>query len=84
MSQPVRYKVMDDYFRTINPENPQPARIDGDTCVFSMLGRQKQRFTTPADPDDDYSVFFVGDGFDKMMYNITEDQGIAKPVPETN
>lgn len=83
MSQPVRYKVMDDYFRTINPESPQPCHINGDTCVFSMLKRQKQKFTTPSDPDDDISIFYDGDGFDKMTYNITEDQGIAESVPET-
>ena len=83
MAQPVRYKVMDDYFRTINTETPQISHLNGNTCVLSMIKNQKQEFSTPSDPDDEFAMFFDDLGFEPMMYNITEDQGIAESVPET-
>ncbi|KAL6860700.1 hypothetical protein ACO1O0_004734 [Amphichorda felina] len=83
MAQPVRYKVFDDYYRTINLESPQPAPLNGDTCVLSMVESQKQAFGKPTIPDDDdIFTYFGDDGFKEMMYNITEDQGIAESVPD--
>ncbi|KAH9885374.1 hypothetical protein F4778DRAFT_799173 [Xylariomycetidae sp. FL2044] len=82
MSQPVRYKVMDDYFRTVKPEAAHPASVNNDTFVLSMLKRQKQEFTDPSDSDDFSVMPWDCPGFKNMMFNITEDQGIAESVPE--
>ncbi len=47
MSQPVKYKVMDDYFLGINITRPRTnARLNGDTCVRSLLDR-KQKHEEP-------------------------------------
>jgi hypothetical protein len=84
-SQPVKYKIMDDYMRTIRPENPQPACMNGDAAVQPMLNI-KQRFSTPSgkrDEDDpEYDIMdnnwdlFGGSGFTETLYNITEDMNI--------
>jgi hypothetical protein len=46
MSAPVKFKVFDDYARTINTENPKPAFLNGDTIVRPLLDR-KQGFEEP-------------------------------------
>ncbi|KFA53907.1 hypothetical protein S40293_10040 [Stachybotrys chartarum IBT 40293] len=78
MEQPVQYKVFDDYQRTISPDNPLPACLNGDTCVVSTIKDQKQAFLTPADPDDWMEMLIDGPGFTEMRYNITEDQGVQE------
>ncbi len=50
MSQPVRYRVMDDYTRSIVAD-PQPSGLNGDTAVRPILD-VKQRFKTPSGPED--------------------------------
>ena len=78
----MRYKVFDDYRRKLYLESPQAGHLNGDTCVLSMIERQKQAFRKPANPDeDDIFMYFDENGFKEMMYNITEDQGIAESVP---
>lgn len=84
MQQTVRYRVFNDYSRTLNWESPQAgAHLNGDTCIVSIIESKKQAFRTPADPDDDYILAFLDDdGFKEMMFNITEDQGIAESVSD--
>ncbi|OAQ99636.1 hypothetical protein LLEC1_07747, partial [Akanthomyces lecanii] len=50
MSQPVKYRVMDDYTRSILAD-PQPSGLNGDTAVRPMLN-VKQRFKTPRGPEE--------------------------------
>lgn len=83
MSQPVRYKVMDDYFRGINLESPQVGYLNDDTCYLSKVKAQKQAFTKPADPDDFLTTYAQSLGFDdKKVFNLTEDMGIAESESE--
>lgn len=83
MAQPVRYKVFDDYYRTMDLESPRIAPLNGDTCVLFVLQNQKQGFGEPTDPDD-MTALWETTGFDEMMYNITEDQSIKDYFPYGN
>lgn len=80
MAKPARYKVFDDYYRTVNFESPPVASLNGDTCVLFVLQNLKQGFGEPTDPDDDLAMWETT-GFDEMMYNITEDQSIKDYFP---
>lgn len=82
MAQPFRYKVMDDYYRTLSLDSPQPAHINNDTCVLSILKQQKQAFRNPPAADDDWGIMTGETGFEEMIYNITEDQGVEQSVPD--
>lgn len=86
ISSTVKYSVMNDYTRSIDTSNPQPANLNGDTQVRWMLNI-KQEFTH-ADPydEDDFSLFYHP-GFEEHYFNITEDLNIAdndppRPVPK--
>ncbi|OAA45952.1 hypothetical protein BBO_03593 [Beauveria brongniartii RCEF 3172] len=57
-SQPVRYRVMDDYSRSILAD-PQPSGLNGDTTVRPMLD-MKQKFSIPSGDED--RVLGAGDG----------------------
>ncbi|PGG99354.1 hypothetical protein AJ79_08548 [Helicocarpus griseus UAMH5409] len=91
MAQPARYAVFDDYYRVINsPKTSKQAQLNGDTAVRSKVQR-KQKFRLPSrlinaeggsETDDDFLAdvweLFGGDGYDEMMFNITEDQNIGE------
>ncbi|KAJ5533108.1 hypothetical protein N7494_009660 [Penicillium frequentans] len=42
MASPVRYRVMNDYTRTVNLENPPVGGLNGDTAVRSFLERKQK------------------------------------------
>ncbi|ATY61449.1 hypothetical protein A9K55_008883 [Cordyceps militaris] len=90
-SQPIRYRVMDDYSRSILAD-PQPSGLNGDTAVRPML-EVKQKFQVPRgsegrvlsvdgdqdsddDSDDDFFSMIPDPGFKETMFNITEDMNI--------
>ncbi|KAF9874542.1 hypothetical protein CkaCkLH20_08105 [Colletotrichum karsti] len=88
MGAPCRYKVFDDYSRTMNTESPKPAFLNGDTAIRPYL-METQRFEPPigrmddeegdSEPDDDeVSPWSLGPerGFIDTMFNITEDMNI--------
>jgi len=91
MARPVRYRVFDDYTRTIainnNSASPAaPAYLNGDTAVRARLGA-KQAFQPPAgrrDPDDpavegpDRYLKGIELGFRPQTFDITEDQSIGE------
>lgn len=80
MAQPVKFKVMNDYDRSITSE-PKEAHLNGDTAVRAML-EVKQEFRSatvpPAEDDDDDFHFdlFQDDGYHEDIFNITEDYNI--------
>lgn len=71
MAQPRKYNVMDDYTCSINPDDPQPGCLNGDTAVISLLDI-KQGFTMVTDFDDIFDM----QGYQPQIFNITEDQNI--------
>ncbi|EME44910.1 hypothetical protein DOTSEDRAFT_43352 [Dothistroma septosporum NZE10] len=78
MAAPVKYKIMDDYGRTISLNGPVAVNVNGDTAVRWMLD-MKQKFRNLPDEDDldNWDVTdFVENGFDEQMFNITEDMNI--------
>ncbi|KAF9047763.1 hypothetical protein BJ165DRAFT_1468064 [Panaeolus papilionaceus] len=80
MAKPVRYKVMDDYFRSITPDKAEPSSLDGDTAVRSTL-QETQKWRVPAgdDNDDNDSLDTISDrGFEESVFDITEDQNISE------
>lgn len=80
MAQPVRYKVFDDYTLTVEIQRPTAAVLNADTCVVAELKRQRQAFRRR----DGFTLF--GDdepGFEKLMWNITEDQCIEESLPKS-
>lgn len=79
MSSPVKYSVMDDYIRSVDIEHPRPAHLNGDTAVRWML-EIKQDYSNPinvTDNNENDLIEIGGDpGYDKTIFNITEDMGI--------
>ena len=81
MSKPVKYNIMNDYTRSIDIVDPQPAHLNGDTAVRSML-EIRQAFGVPDVPQEEYSDgedvygLFESPGFDDKMFNITEDMNV--------
>ncbi|KAJ5657533.1 uncharacterized protein N7484_001182 [Penicillium longicatenatum] len=65
MASPVRYRVMNDYTRTVNLENPPVGGLNGDTAVRSFLER-KQRHSGLANRP----------GLKDLLWNITEDMNV--------
>lgn len=100
MSKPVKYRVMDDYTRSILAV-PEPSGLNGDTAIRPML-EVKQKFKTPRghedcvlggeddsdiDDDDDSDLFsmFPEPGFEERMFNITEDMNVDEfDTPESD
>ncbi|KAK2033588.1 hypothetical protein LX32DRAFT_635273 [Colletotrichum zoysiae] len=94
ISQPVRYKVLDDYTRTANLENPQAGvYLNGDTAVRSTLsGVVKPKH------DRHYQHYFdiqedgrIDDPSDPSVHQTLEDEHISlfysplpKDLPTTN
>jgi len=85
MAQPVRYSVMDDYYRTINTASPKVAYLNGDTAVRSTL-YCRRKITMPENLRDTFDFDFLDDGdgtdedepiysqrFKPGYFNITED-----------
>lgn len=95
MGEPVKYRVMDDYSRSIL-NDPQPSGLNGDTAVRPML-EVKQALTTPSgyeerlfsddsddDDIDDMFDMFAQPGFEDATFDITEDlciDELASPEP---
>lgn len=50
MRQPVKYRIMDDYTRSVNLKDPRPSGLNGDTAVRPTLD-VKQKFGTPRGPE---------------------------------
>lgn len=84
MAQPVRYRIMDDYYRKVDLDSYLVGPLNGDTCVLSVLRGQKQEFKDPLVGGDDDHWFGLMDtpGFEEMLYNITEYQAIDEEEPE--
>lgn len=88
MANPIKYTVMDDYTRSVDTANPRPASLNGDTAVRSSL-EIKQKYREPLltdDNEDDFCLLPSLPGYDKTLFNITEDMGIdefetPKPKP---
>ncbi|KAF4830903.1 hypothetical protein CGCTS75_v005730 [Colletotrichum tropicale] len=88
MEAPCRYKVFDDYNRTINTTTPKPAFLNGDTAIRPYL-LETQAFGPPvgrmddeegdSEPDDDELDpwgLSPSLGFIQTRFNITEDMNI--------
>ncbi|KAI8161337.1 hypothetical protein KHU50_008302, partial [Colletotrichum sp. SAR 10_65] len=88
MQAPCRYKVFDDYNRTINTTTPKPAFMNGDTAIRPYL-LETQAFGPPvgrmddeegdSEPDDDELDpwgLSPSLGFIQTRFNITEDMNI--------
>ncbi|TQV90601.1 hypothetical protein IF1G_10753 [Cordyceps javanica] len=85
MSQPVRYRVMDDYTRSIL-QNPLPSGLNGDAAVQPML-RVKQKFTTPRGHEDCLLLASeIGDGadsdeeFDDDLFSMFPEPGFEEAM----
>ncbi|KGQ09459.1 hypothetical protein BBAD15_g5206 [Beauveria bassiana D1-5] len=86
-SQPVRYRVMDDYSRSILAY-PQPSGLNGDTATRPMLDA-KQKFTIPrgdedrvlgaGDCDGDQD-FEDGDGSDDDFFSMIPGPGFKETM----
>jgi hypothetical protein len=80
MANPVKYSVMNDYNRSVDIANPRCAPLNGDTAVRSSL-ENKQKYQEPfltneeEDDKDDYMPW-SNPGYNKRLFNITEDWGI--------
>ncbi|KAK3938334.1 hypothetical protein QBC46DRAFT_441086 [Diplogelasinospora grovesii] len=88
MAEPVRYKIMDDYTRTVCLHAPTaPAYLNGDTCVRPMLDEKEdiREPTTKRDIDDpEYRrpnphYGYYHPGFKRPAFNITEDMNVSVP-----
>ncbi|KAJ5636978.1 hypothetical protein N7490_006857 [Penicillium lividum] len=79
MTSPVRYRVMNDYTRTVNLENPPIGGLNGDTAVRSFLER-KQRHSVANRPG-----VVNRPGIKALYWNITEDMNVdeftSDPLP---
>ncbi|KAJ5677162.1 uncharacterized protein N7477_002795 [Penicillium maclennaniae] len=62
MASPVRYRVMNDYTRTVNLGNPPIGGMNGDTSVRSFLERKQKHSGLANRP-----------GLKDLLWNITED-----------
>lgn len=62
MASPVRYRVMNDYTRTVNLENPPIGGMNGDTAVRSFLERKQKHSGLANRP-----------ALKDLLWNITED-----------
>lgn len=79
MSKSVRYDIMNDYTCTVASTPVPGACLNGDTAVYpSLRRRQSLPFDGPwqDEPDDPNSSFTYHPGYDRLVFNITEDQGI--------
>ncbi|KAJ5661388.1 uncharacterized protein N7477_009004 [Penicillium maclennaniae] len=65
MASPVRYRVMNDYTRTVNLENPPIGGLNGDTAVQSFLERKQKHSGLANRP-----------GLKDLLWNITEDMNV--------
>ncbi|KJJ29148.1 hypothetical protein AFLA70_13g006030 [Aspergillus flavus AF70] len=70
MASPVKYEVMNDYFRTINADQPKVAHLNGNTAVRPYL-EVKRKFRQTDEPFDVKGTASKGHYFD-----ITEDNGV--------
>ncbi|KAK2019408.1 hypothetical protein LZ32DRAFT_633969 [Colletotrichum eremochloae] len=94
ISQPVRYKVLNDYTRTANLEDPEAGvHLNGDTAVRSTLSG-----VVKSNHDPDYEHYFdiqedgrIGEPSDPSVHQTLEDEHIPlfysplpKDLPTTN
>jgi len=91
MAAPARYTVMNDLDRTLDLEHPKPGHLNGNTAIRALLDN-KQEFDRPygrmageegdSEPDDEDEdewpiwVVYPYPGFNREVYNITEDWNI--------